>query len=465
MRLRRIACIHIPHLPLQLERQLDPQLAFVPVLISGLAWRPDMMLDATEALAIPAGTSLHQAKQMCPQAKVIAPNEPLYFTEHETLRRIAEQFSPDVEDAGLGHLYLDVAEMHRLYPTEQDIALALLTAITQNTHLTARIGIAGNKFVAEQAARSAADGTAVLIRPGGEREFLSSLPLSALPGVVDHESLRRMTLLGIDTLGDLAVLSVNAVVTQFGRGARSLHDLARGIDLRPLDVTAPPPVITQVANFGFDPLRDRGALQHHVEALAKHVAHELDQSGYHAEGLRVTLVLSNHRTLERATTVKPPTAQTERVAGAALRVASFMDTPHPVMALAITAYLLHPWHAAAQQLAFGERLPDHKLRLEQAIESLKARFGEFIVRVATFLNQPRPLRIEVRADAQGRPKILSWNGWSRFVKRTHDHWRTTSRPWDKRKKREHYLVETQHGGRYSVFAETHEWYVDRTHPQ
>ena len=69
MRTRRIACIYIPHLPLQLERQLNPELTFVPVIISGLAWKPEIVLDATEALEVPTYISLHQAKQMVPQAR------------------------------------------------------------------------------------------------------------------------------------------------------------------------------------------------------------------------------------------------------------------------------------------------------------------------------------------------------------------------------------------------------------
>jgi hypothetical protein len=44
MRSNRVACGLIDHLLLQVEQRLDPTVRDAPVIISGLAWKPDVEL-------------------------------------------------------------------------------------------------------------------------------------------------------------------------------------------------------------------------------------------------------------------------------------------------------------------------------------------------------------------------------------------------------------------------------------
>jgi nucleotidyltransferase/DNA polymerase involved in DNA repair len=64
------------------------------------------------------------------------------------------------------------------------------------------------------------------------------LPLSALPA--DPEMQWRLHRLGVRTLGALAALPRPALVRQFGPQAGPLHDLARGVDPRPVQSDGPP---------------------------------------------------------------------------------------------------------------------------------------------------------------------------------------------------------------------------------
>jgi nucleotidyltransferase/DNA polymerase involved in DNA repair len=266
-------------------------------------------------------------------------------------------------------------------------------------------------------------------------------------------------------LGQFSALSPAAVARQFGGQARAVHDLARGIDPRHLDVTLPPPAITQVAHFTRDPLRDRAPLMASVERVARILAESMALAGYSAEGLRVVLTLEDDREVERATSIRPPTVQAERLIVAAQRVTSFMETPAPVASLRITAYPLRPWHTATQQLGFAGSPDTREARLQLALESLWSRFGELVIRVASLVGSPLPLAIQVQVDSGGRPKLLQWGGWTRIVAGVSDHWRTSSRWWQQPIEREHYLVQTQYGSTYSVYAQYQRWYVDRKYPR
>jgi DNA polymerase-4 len=466
MRSNRVACVLIDHLPLQVEQRLDPSLLGSPVIVSGVAWKPDVVLDASpQAIGVWPGMGLPQARQVCPLARVIAPREELYYAQHDTLLRVCEQFSPQIETAGLGQFFLDVSDMQALYPTEQQLAITLLNAITQHTNLWARVGIASSKFVAEQAARQVEDSSGSIVAPKRDREFLAPLPIDTLPRDTHPEILRRLGLFGIETLGQFAALSPAAVARQFGPQSRSVHDLARGIDPRPLDVTTPPPAVTHVAHFTRDPLRDRIPLMHSVARVARMVAETLDVAGFSAEGLRIVVTLEDDREVERATTIRPPTAQAERLAVTAQRVTSLMDISAPVTALRVTAYPLRPWHTATQQLGFVDNPQSKQAQLQLALESLWSRFGELVIRVASLVGSPLPLRIQVQIDAKGRPSLLKWGGWTRMVRGVLDHWRSSSRWWQQPVEREHYLVQTQSGSTYSVYAQDQHWYVDRKYPR
>ena len=90
---------------LQLEQRLDPTLLDAAVILSGIAWKPDVVLDASLlAIGVSPGMSMRQAEQLYPLGSTEAE---VYFTELLTKydgpqdetslgdwlsRQIAEQF-------------------------------------------------------------------------------------------------------------------------------------------------------------------------------------------------------------------------------------------------------------------------------------------------------------------------------------------------------------------------------------
>src|SRR5256885_6837406 len=86
-------------------------------------------------------------------------------------------------------------------------------------HSALRVGWGRGKFVSWVAATRARPGEAVIVQPGEEGAFLSSQPLAALS--LDPDTHRRLRQLGLTTLGRLAALPQEAVVSQFGAAGRS----------------------------------------------------------------------------------------------------------------------------------------------------------------------------------------------------------------------------------------------------
>lgn len=80
--------------------------------------------------------------------------------------------------------------------------------------------------------------SAMVVAPGTESVFLAPLPLTTLPLAFGVR--RALGRLGIQTLGQFATLSPNAVMTRYGAATRHAHALVTGQDNEPLRPVAPP---------------------------------------------------------------------------------------------------------------------------------------------------------------------------------------------------------------------------------
>src|SRR6267378_1129078 len=91
-------------------------------------------------------------------------------------------------------------------------------------------------------------GEAVVVPPGREVAFLADQPVALLP--LEPELHRRLRLLGLRTLGQLAALPEAAVTAQFGRAGTRAWRLATGRAVEPVvGRPIPEPVTATVAFF------------------------------------------------------------------------------------------------------------------------------------------------------------------------------------------------------------------------
>ncbi|MCE7483175.1 DNA polymerase Y family protein [Microbacterium profundi] len=158
--------------------------------------------------------------------------------------RLLEELVPGVQPLRPGLAALRARGAARYYGGEEQAALRLIEALAEHDHPGTRAAIADGLFTAEQAARLAAP--ALVVAPGGSREFLAPLPVQALG---DEEVTALLERLGIRTLAEFAALAETDIRDRLGeRGAR-LHALASGADSRPLVPQHPEPELAREIVF------------------------------------------------------------------------------------------------------------------------------------------------------------------------------------------------------------------------
>jgi|GEM_PF-4853762 len=116
----------------------------------------------------------------------------------------------------------------------KDKTEALKKIIKRELEIPVKIGIASNKVTAKLAAEIASADETITIQAGHEKKFISSLPISSLPGLGNRTAL-LLSAFGLTTIGSFAELPTSEAIRLFGKQGLQLHQIAQGIDNQALE--------------------------------------------------------------------------------------------------------------------------------------------------------------------------------------------------------------------------------------
>src|SRR5437867_1982363 len=282
-------CVWIPLFALRCEEARRPALASQPSALLApdasrrVVWQVSPL---ARHAGVRPGMTVSQAIGLCPALRLCEP-DPVHYDERFALLLAAlARVSPVVEPAELGLAYVGMDGLEGIYgrPEGQvretqlriaDCRLRIGTASVEsaihNPQSAIRLGWGKGKFVAWVAATRAKPGCAIIVHAGEEGKFLAAQPVAVLP--LDPDAHRRLRQLGLRTLGRLAALPEEAIVSQFGRAGRRWWRLAAGATAEPVVGRGLPEPISVSLTF-FTPVADREmlvlALERLIERALRH---------------------------------------------------------------------------------------------------------------------------------------------------------------------------------------------------
>jgi protein ImuB len=294
-------CVWVPAFRLAVARAgLDAPLILADRVERGRV--VDCTLTAA-ALGVRPGMTLMQAQAVATEARTVIDDPAADARVWSEVLDALDAVSPIVEDAGFGRAFL---EMHGI-AGDSGAWLAAVRGALSPFALPVRVGLGPNRFVAHAAA-SCGDGIVCGRDPAA---FLAPLPLDLLShgdtGAMDDRIRERLRLLGVTTLGGLAALPHGPFVRRFGIEAAVWHDLARGIDDRPLKPRARALRVDR-ALYGEGEASSEEQVLFALRTLVGWVVDDLCAAGKRAGRLVLQLDCEDGETRELTTRVAQPTA-------------------------------------------------------------------------------------------------------------------------------------------------------------
>ena len=397
------------------EIRRRPELRGQPVVVGGTGSRGVVAAASYEARAFGIHSAMPsvRAKRLCPHAVFLPGDHSHYGEVSERVMAILADVTPLVEPLSLDEAFLDVRGVARLLGPAPELAATIRARVLEQEQLTCSVGVASTKFMAKLATEKAKPrpgpsgpvfGSGVhVVEAGEELDFLHPLPVTALFGV-GPATARRLTRLGIETVGDLASQPEPSLVAALGAASgRQLHRLANGIDERPVVVNRLARSISHEETFARD-LHSHSALQAEATRMGDAVARRLRSAGLQARTVTLKLRFGDFRTITRSTTLPDPTDGARVVVASARELLAQIDPTPGVRLLGVGASGLV--EASWRQLSLDDRAEaqgETHDAAEQVADRIRDRFGASAIGPAAAIRGDRGLRSPEDADQRWGP--------------------------------------------------------------
>lgn len=305
---RKIIHVDMDAFYASVEQRDDPSLRGKPVAVGGSAARGVVAAASYEARAFGVRSAMPSvtAKRRCPDLIFVRPRFEVYRAVSAQIRAIFAQFTDLIEPLSLDEAYLDVTENRAGIEAATRVAELIRARIRAETGLTASAGVSYCKFLAKMASDlNKPDGQAV-ITPRRGPDFVAALPVARFHGVGPAMA-ARMAKLGIHTGADLRALDLPFLVARFGKAGRWFHDIARGIDERPVRPDRPRKSLGTEDTFAAD-ITDPAEAEVQLRRLAARVWGQATDRGLRGRSVTVKVKFADFRQITRSRTQPAPFA-------------------------------------------------------------------------------------------------------------------------------------------------------------
>ncbi len=335
---------------------------------------------------IRTGEPLFQALEKCPQLKVIAPDYPLYVEASRHFVNILRQFSPKVEQYSIDEAWVDMTGTQRLWGTPRVAAEAVRSRIWEELGFTVNVGISSNKLLAKMAGDLEKPNKVHTLFPEEMEEKMWSLPVRDL-FLVGGATEKKLKMLGVYTIGDLAKADMNVLRRRFGKPGETIWHFANG---RNADAVTPEPAENKGYGNSVTTAQDVCTYDHAHQvllSLCETVASRMRKDGKCGGCVTVHLRTGDFLHFSHQSQLHGTTNITGELFEAACRIfdeAWDGITPLRQLGVQVTKLASEPYQQFDLFSGMSPMQYERKLRLDETVDALRDKFGEDIIRRAKF---------------------------------------------------------------------------------
>lgn len=362
------------------EQRDNPAYRGQPVIVGGTVEQRGVVSTASyeaRKFGVHSAMSMYEAHRRCPNGIYLPVNMQKYRAVSQEIMAIFQQYTPEVEAISLDEAFLDVTGSCKLFGGAENIGRKIKAEIKEKLDLTASVGISYNKFLAKLASDlDKPDGFCVLT-PTDLESRVWCLPIGKMMGV-GNKTEQQLLKMQIKTIGQLAKMDLALLERFFGKAGRQMGEMARGIDLRPVEAVREHKSVGRETTFPQD-IRQSALLESILFELTDDVCHTLRSQ--HLKGKTITLKIkyADFKTVTRAVSIDKYTANFEIVFTQIKQLLQqYYQEGNAVRLIGVTVSHLKPEKEIVEQttLFTNKQQEEKQERLEAVLDSLNAKYGK-----------------------------------------------------------------------------------------
>ncbi|KIC89487.1 DNA polymerase IV [Flavihumibacter sp. ZG627] len=367
---------HIAHLDLDsffvsVECLKNPVLKGKPLIVGGSSDRGVVAACSYEArrFGIHSAMPMKLARRLCPQAMIISGDMEDYSRYSKLVTEIIAEKVPVFEKSSIDEFYIDMSGMDKYHSCSLFTA-DLKKSIAKDSGLPISYALASNKLVSKVATNEVKPNGQLEIPFGNEKLFLAPLSINKIPGI-GKETALLLEGMGVETVKTLSEIPSLMMHNLLGKNGTELWRRANGIDDSPVMPYREQKSISTEQTFQADTI-DIHFLHAQLVRMTESIAFELRKQGKLTGSVTVKLRYANFDTVTKQSSIPYTGADHLLLQTAKTLFEQLYDRRLLVRLLGIRFTHLIPGN---YQISLFDDTQE-MIRLYQAIDSIKLRFGE-----------------------------------------------------------------------------------------
>ena len=370
---------HIAHLDLDsfyvsVEQLRNPKLIGKPVLIGGTGDRGVVASCSYEArkFGIHSAMPMKVARRLCSHAIIVRGDMEQYSKYSGLVTDIIKDTVPLFEKSSIDEFYVDMTGMDKYFGCLK-FTNELKRKVVKESGLPISYGLASNKLIGKVATNEVKPNGQIEIPFGNEKSFLAPLNIAKIPGIGKQTAILLLKM-GVETVKVLSDIPVEMMQNLLGKNGSELWRRANGIDDTPVVPYHEQKSISTENTFGQDTI-DMNFMRAEMIRMTERIAFELRKQNKLTGCVTVKLRYSNFETFTKQQSISYTNADHVLFKTAKELFERLYDRRMLIRMLGIRFTNLIPGNYQIHLFEDTQEM----IKLYQAIDSVKKRFGEGMV--------------------------------------------------------------------------------------
>ena len=386
-----------------IECLYQPSLCIIPMAVTGsVEARHGIVLsknDIAKKAGVKTGMAIWQARQLCPDIRLVTAQHDLYIHYSMMAREIyLNYFTPQVEPFGLDECWLDVTGSR--LGSGREIADKIRDAMKSELGLTVSVGVSFNKVFAKLGSDLKKPDATTVISKDDFRDIIWGLPVSDLLNA-GPATTKKLKSYWIRTIGDLANAEPEFIYALLGKNGIMLWQFANGRDNSSVcDYQNSVPVIKTIGNSTTTPrdLLTEDDIKITLYSLSESVSSRLRDQNCLCSTVQVSIRDNELHWFDRRQKLPTPVCTTQDIFDTAFSLVMNNRPDIPIRSLAVRACGLSARGESLQLSLFPQDLKTiRRLDLDCAIDKIRDRFGYHSIKRGIAYLDPN-LSLDAKSD-------------------------------------------------------------------